>query len=56
VGPVAQARDARAARPGQPVHERLFAFMTLGDERNLAATYVAGQLRTAAISPAPEKR
>jgi guanine deaminase len=42
-GPVAQARDARAARAGQPLHERLFAFMTLGDERNLARTYVAGR-------------
>jgi guanine deaminase len=42
-GPVAQARDARAARPGQPVHERLFAFMTLGDERNLAGVWVAGR-------------
>jgi guanine deaminase len=42
-GPVAQARDARAARAGQPVHERLFAFMTLGDERNLSASYVAGR-------------
>jgi guanine deaminase len=42
-GPVAQARDARAARPDQPLHERLFAFMSLADERNLAAVYVRGQ-------------
>ncbi|MFM2066181.1 MAG: guanine deaminase [Pseudomonadota bacterium] len=42
-GPVAQARDERAARPGQPLHERVFATMTLGDERNLAAVYVAGR-------------
>ncbi|MEY4751145.1 MAG: guanine deaminase [Pseudomonadota bacterium] len=52
-GPVAEARDARAARPGQSVHERLFAFMTLGDERNLAATYVAGQLRVANAPACP---
>jgi guanine deaminase len=42
-GPVAHARDARAARLGQPLHERLFAFMSLADERNLAAVYVRGR-------------
>jgi guanine deaminase len=25
------------------LHERVFAWMTLGDERNLAAAYVAGR-------------
>ncbi len=54
VGPVAAQRDAVARRvlpglPGlptlqpQPLHARVFAWMTLGDERNVAATYVAGQ-------------
>ena len=40
-GPVAQARDAVA----RELHERVFAWMTLADERNLAACYVAGQQR-----------
>ncbi len=39
-GPVGAHRHALA----RDLHERLFAWMTLGDERNLAATYVAGQL------------
>jgi guanine deaminase len=39
VGPVANARDARA----RDLHERLFAWMMLGDERNLVATWVAGK-------------
>jgi guanine deaminase len=48
VGPVALQRDAaaRGAVPGVPaqdLHARVFAWMTLGDERNVAATYVAGQ-------------
>ena len=38
-GPVATHRDARARQ----LHERVFAWMTLGDERNLAATWVAGR-------------
>ncbi|HEY0955495.1 MAG TPA: guanine deaminase [Roseateles sp.] len=38
-GPVAEARDAVA----RELHERVFAWMTLADERNLAACYVAGQ-------------
>ena len=47
-GPVANQRDAvaRGALPGtaaQPLHARVFAWMTLGDERNVAATYVAGR-------------
>ena len=40
-GPVAQARDAVA----RELHERVFAWMTLADERNLAACYVAGRRR-----------
>ncbi len=39
VGPVAGRRLAVA----RDLHERVFAWMTLGDERNLAATYVAGR-------------
>ena len=39
VGPVAQARDEAAAS----LHDRVFALMTLGDERNLVSTYVAGR-------------
>jgi guanine deaminase len=39
VGPVAKARDEAASS----LHERVFAFMTLGDERNLVSTYVAGR-------------
>lgn len=38
-GPVAQARDARV----KGLHERVFAWMTLADERNLAACFVAGR-------------
>jgi guanine deaminase len=38
VGPVAAHRDALA----RTLHERVFAWMTLGDERNCCATYVAG--------------
>jgi guanine deaminase len=47
-GSVAEQRDAvaRGALPGtsvQPLHARVFAWMTLADERNVAATFVAGQ-------------
>jgi len=47
-GAVATHRDAvaRGAVPGLPaqdLHARVFAWMTLGDERNVAATYVAGR-------------
>ena len=47
-GPVAERRDAVArgdvpGLPAQDLHTRLFAWMTLADERNLAATWVAGQ-------------
>ncbi|MGE5115335.1 MAG: guanine deaminase [Betaproteobacteria bacterium] len=41
VGPVAERRLERA----HDLHEKVFAWMTLGDERNLAATYVAGTRR-----------
>ena len=43
-GPVAQGRDALARTP----HERVFAWLTLSDERNLRAAYVAGQARVVA--------
>ena len=39
VGPVAETRLAVA----RSLHEKVFAWMTLGDERNLVATYVAGR-------------
>lgn len=39
VGPVAETRDARAGS----LHERVFAWMMLADERNLIATWVAGR-------------
>ena len=39
VGPVATARDGAASS----LHERVFALMTLGDERNLVSTFVAGR-------------
>jgi guanine deaminase len=47
VGPVAEHRDAmaRGGVPGvsaQSLHARVFAWMTLGDERNVAAQFVAG--------------
>ncbi len=41
VGPVARRRDALA----RELHERLFAWVTLGDERNLAETWVGGVRR-----------
>ena len=47
-GPVPQHRDQvaqqRLARALQEhLHERVFAWVTLGDERNLVSTYVAGR-------------
>ena len=39
VGPVAMHRDGLA----RDLHERVFAWMTLGDERNLIATCIAGE-------------
>ncbi len=41
VGPVAE----RRLEVARNLHERVFAWMTLGDERNLCATYVAGVRR-----------
>jgi len=41
VGPVAQRRDSLA----RTLHERLFAWVTLGDARNLAETWVGGVRR-----------
>jgi guanine deaminase len=41
VGPVAEHRD----RLARDLHERVFAWMTLGDERNLIDTWVAGARR-----------
>jgi guanine deaminase len=38
-GSVAQHRDALA----RDLHERVFAWVTLGDERNLIETWVAGR-------------
>ena len=49
VGPVAQRRDALA----RELHERLFAWVSLGDERNLVETWVAGVLRHARPSAIP---
>jgi guanine deaminase len=54
VGPVAAQRDrvASGAQPGlapQSLHTRVFAWMTLGDERNVVATYVAGRQRYSRI-------
>ncbi len=40
-GPVATVRDAAA----RGLHERVFAWMTLADQRNLEATWVAGRAR-----------
>lgn len=42
VGPVATHRDGLAQTSGD-LHERAFVWMTLGDERNLAGTMIAGQ-------------
>lgn len=49
-GPVAGHRDDVATGqvaplPAQSLHARVFAWMTLADERNLSAAYVAGQPR-----------
>ena len=42
-GPVADHRDELARRSHDALHERVFAWMTLGDERNLLTTLIAGQ-------------
>jgi guanine deaminase len=47
VGPVAQRRDTLA----RELHERLFAWVTLGDERNLAETWVGGVRRYSRAAP-----
>jgi len=39
----AAARGAVAAIAAQDLHSRVFAWMLLADERNLAATWVAGK-------------
>ena len=49
-GGVALHRDAVAGgavpgMPAQPLHARVFAWLMLGDERNVVATLVAGQAR-----------
>jgi guanine deaminase len=49
-GPVAAHRDGLARNK---LYERVFAWMTLGDERNLCATYVAGTLRHRRADTAP---
>jgi len=49
VGPVATHRDALARN----LHERVFAWMMLGDERNLVQTFVAG---TARYTRSPQER
>jgi guanine deaminase len=41
-GPVQRHRDAIAVL-AQDLHERVFAWITLADERHLAATWVAGR-------------
>jgi guanine deaminase len=43
LGPVARHRDALAAAPGRDLHERVFAWVMLADERNLLETWVAGR-------------
>ncbi len=58
-GPVAGLRDqvARGDMPSvaaQPLHARVFAWLTLSDERNLAATYVAGELRFRRTTMGPD--
>ena len=47
LGPVAQRRDALA----RALHERIFAWVTLGDERNLAETWVGGVRRFCRTAP-----
>jgi guanine deaminase len=50
VGPVARHRDELARSQARGLHERLFAWLTLADERNLRAAWVAGQPRFAATT------
>ena len=51
-GAVAQRRDDLARTSGD-LHERVFAWMTLGDERNLHTAWVAGVPRYIAGNPHP---
>ncbi len=51
VGPVASHRDDLLRASARPLHDRVFAFITLGDDRNLVETWVAG--RRFAVSNAP---
>lgn len=44
-GPVAAHRDAVIRSAGRPLHDRVFAWMTLADDRNLVETWVAGVRR-----------
>ena len=53
-GTVAERRDALAQQAGH-LHERVFAWMTLSDERNLAAAYVAGVQRYCAAAEIPQE-
>ena len=53
-GRVAEQRDA-LAQQSQHLHERVFAWMTLSDERNLVATYVAGVQRFGGGEGVPQK-
>jgi len=46
VGSVAQRRDALA----RELHERVFAWLMLGDDRNLAETWVAGRRRYSSLA------
>jgi guanine deaminase len=43
VGPVAEHRLSVARSDASGWHEKVFAWMTLGDDRNVVCTYVAGQ-------------
>lgn len=46
-GTVAEHRDDVIRQAGRPLHDRLFAWMTLADDRNLVQAWVAGRLRHA---------
>lgn len=50
-GAVAAHRDGVLRDAGRPLHDRVFAFVTLGDDRNLVETWVAGVCRHAAPAP-----
>ena len=51
-GPVALRRDALA----RELHERVFSWVTLADERNLVETWVAGRCRFGAHAPMPTEK